>query len=89
MPDTWTTNPEKLRDTLLELGATCGVEARVLKPRDPEWTCYVDTNNWMRDIYIHPVSNFFSDLIFIYPLIICVLFGMLIGIAFGKRLGVR
>jgi hypothetical protein len=58
MPDVWTFAPEKLRQALIEQGATCGVEARVLKPRDPEWTCHVYSSPYSYDIYIHPMSSY-------------------------------
>ena len=38
MPDIWTHHPEIVRDLLREAGFTCGVEPRILKGRDPDWT---------------------------------------------------
>jgi len=58
MPDVWTTNPPKLRNTMVEAGAVCGKESRVLKPRDPYWTCQVDSKGWLRDVYIHDIDVF-------------------------------
>lgn len=57
MPDLWTTNPEKLRDVLQRLGAKCGAEPRVLKPRDPEWTCHADFEDVRYDVYIHSIFD--------------------------------
>ena len=84
MPDVWTANPEKLRDALKELGAVCGEPARVLKERSPEWTCHVDNSEWLRDLYIHPFSDFFRSDFFICPLIITTCGGVLIGLLLGK-----
>jgi hypothetical protein len=53
MPDIWTHHPEIVRDLLREAGFTCGVEPRILKGRDPDWTCIVDGNKIAGDIYIH------------------------------------
>jgi len=53
MPDIWTHHPEIVRDLLREAGFTCGVEPRILKGRDPGWTCIVDGNKIAGDIYIH------------------------------------
>jgi hypothetical protein len=38
---------------LREAGFTCGVEPRILKGRDPDWTCIVDRDSISGDIYIH------------------------------------
>ncbi len=53
MPDIWTHHPEIVRDLLREAGFTCGVEPRILKGRDPDWTCIVDGKRIAGDIYIH------------------------------------
>jgi hypothetical protein len=53
MPDIWTHHPEIVRDLLREGGFTCGVEPRILKGRDPDWTCIVDGKRIAGDIYIH------------------------------------
>lgn len=85
MPDTWTTNPESLREALEGLGAVCGVEARVLKLRDPQWTCYMDSPKWQGDIYIHYVGNLYRESAFQNPLIIVFVLGILIGLGWGRR----
>ena len=41
MPDVWTKHPEIVRSLLEEGGFTCGVAPRILKGRDPAWTCIV------------------------------------------------
>jgi hypothetical protein len=53
LPDIWTEHPEIVRDLLREAGFTCGVEPRVLKGRDPDWTCILDGKNIAGDIYVH------------------------------------
>jgi hypothetical protein len=53
LPDIWTEHPEIVRDLLREAGLTCGVEPRILKGRDPDWTCVLDGKNITGDIYIH------------------------------------
>jgi hypothetical protein len=57
MPDIWTHYPEIVRDLLREAGFTCGVEPRILKGRDPDWTCIVDGNRIAGDIYIHQAGT--------------------------------
>jgi len=82
MPDVWTTNPEKLRNFLNECGARCGIESRVLKPRDPEWTCGYDSKGWVRDVYIHPVT----ELYYFWPMVlVAAIVGIFIGLLWGKR----
>lgn len=56
MPDIWTKHPDIVRSLLEEGGFTCGVEPRVLKGRDPAWTCLVDGTTISGDIYIHHVD---------------------------------
>lgn len=85
MPDVWTSNPEKLKNYLIESGSTCGVEPRVLEGRDPEWTCTYDSKGWLRDIYIHPVEDFFYSSYFFNPLIVVFGFGLLLGLLWGKK----
>ena len=85
MPDTWTTNPPKLREALQGLGAQCGVEARVLKPREPEWTCYMDSPSWRGDIYIHDVTQLYYYAVFLCPLIILFILGIFTGLLWGRR----
>lgn len=57
MPDIWTKHPDIVKALLEEAGFQCGVEPRVLKPRDPNWTCIVDGERIAGDIYIHPLSE--------------------------------
>jgi hypothetical protein len=53
MPDIWTKHPEIVRDLLGEGGFQCGVEPRILKGRDPKWTCIVDGKRMWGDLYLH------------------------------------
>lgn len=62
MPDVWTKHPEIVRDLLKEGGFTCGVAPRVLKGRDPAWTCIIDGKRIRGDIYIHHVDKLRSGL---------------------------
>jgi hypothetical protein len=57
LPDIWTEHPEIVRDLLREAGFTCGVEPRILKERDPDWTCIIDDKYIAGDIYIHHAST--------------------------------
>jgi hypothetical protein len=57
LPDIWTEHPEIVRDLLREAGLTCGVEPRILKGRDPDWTCILDGKNIAGDIYIHQADT--------------------------------
>jgi hypothetical protein len=56
MPDVWTRYPDLVRDLLKEGGFTCGVAPRVLKDRDPAWTCIIDGKAIGGDLYIHPIG---------------------------------
>lgn len=86
MPDTWTTNPPKLREALTGLGAKCGRESRVLKPRDPEWTCHMDSPAWQGDIYIHPMTDLYSSNPAIRsPIVVALIVGIFIGLLWGRR----
>ena len=87
MPDVWTTNPQKLRRALEFAGAPCGGEARVLKPRDKDWTCYVDGGGYIRDIYIHHWSDFLKSDPFTSILMITSCLGILFGYFLAKLLG--
>ena len=62
MPDVWTRHPDIVRDLLKEGGFTCGVAPRVLKGRDPAWTCVIDGKRISGDIYIHHVDKLRSEL---------------------------
>jgi hypothetical protein len=57
MPDIWTEHPEIVRDLLREAGLTCGVEPRILKGRDPDWTCIIDGKHIGGDLYIHQADT--------------------------------
>jgi hypothetical protein len=52
--------PQIVRDLLQEAGFTCGVEPRILKGRDPEWTCIVDGKRIAGDIYVHQADTILS-----------------------------
>src|SRR5688572_2426273 len=60
MPAIWTHHPEIVRDVLREAGFTCGVEPRILKGRDPDWTCVVGGEKIVRDIYVHQAHTILS-----------------------------
>lgn len=62
MPDVWTRHPDIVRDLLKEGGFTCGVAPRVLKGRDPAWTCIIDGKRISGDIYIHHVDKLRAEL---------------------------
>lgn len=85
MPDVWTTNPEKLRNYLLETGSTCSVPGRVLQGRDPEWTCIYDSKGYLRDIYIHPVQELYLTPPVIAWFVLLLGLGILIGLVWGRR----
>ena len=57
LPDVWTEHPEIVRDLLREAGFSCGVEPRILKGRDPDWTCVIDGQRIAGDIYIHQADT--------------------------------
>jgi len=57
LPDIWTKYPEIVRDLLQEGGFKCGAEPRVLKGRDPSWTCIIDGKTISGDLYIHHVNG--------------------------------
>lgn len=61
MPDVWTKHPDIVRDLLKEGGFKCGVAPRVLKGRDPAWTCIIDGKRISGDIYIHHVDKLKSE----------------------------
>ena len=57
MPDIYTKHPDVVRSLLEAGGFKCGAESRILKPRDPEWTCLVDGEKFYGDIYIHHINE--------------------------------
>ena len=73
-----------LREALLGMGARCGVEPRVLKPRESDWTCYLDSPAWRGDIYIHDVTQLYSHRAFLSPLVILFVTGILLGLIWGR-----
>ena len=85
IPDVWTTNPEKLKGYLIESGSICEIPGRVLQGRDPEWTCTYDSKGWLRDIYIHPATEFYLYSPFLHLLILGLSLGILVGLLWGKR----
>lgn len=85
MPDVWTTNPPKLRNMLQEAGVSCGHPSRVLHPRDPEWTCRVDSDGVLRDLYIHDFRELYRDPLIAVPAVFALVFGILLGVYWGKR----
>jgi hypothetical protein len=84
MPDVWTTNPVKLKNYLEESGSVCGIAPRVIKNRDPYWTCTYDSKGWLRDVYIHNYQEFYQDRLFTGPLIIFFITGIFIGLLWGR-----
>lgn len=85
MPDNFTTNPTHLRKAVQGLGAECGVFPRVISSRDPEWTCYMDSDIWQGDIYIHSISEFFFAAHFLVPLCLAFVLGSVFGFSAAKR----
>lgn len=58
MPDIWTKHPEIVRALLQEGGVhlrRCPAP-RVLRDRDPAWTCIIDGKTLRGDLYIHHVE---------------------------------
>jgi hypothetical protein len=61
MPDIWTKHPEIALGLLKEGGFTCGVSPRVLKDRDPAWTCIINGKQISGDLYIHHINELRMD----------------------------
>jgi hypothetical protein len=78
LPDVWTEHPEIVRDLLREAGFTCGVEPRILKGRDPDWTCIIDGKQIGGDIYIHQADTILGVSMGAVAL---VLLGLLVAVA--------
>jgi len=89
MPDVWTLNPEKLRTMLESADIECGVEPRVLRDRDPEWTCHIDRPGWIADVYIHDARSPWDSPLVFWLGIAILLVGLTIGVLVGKRIGVE
>lgn len=91
MPDIWTFNREKARDALSELGAECGVQPRVLKDRDPEWTCHINREHPNEagvigyDVYINDAADFFYSALAISFFIMVFGLGFLAGFVWRPR----
>ena len=98
MPDVWTINPDDLRTMLTkhEGNIKCGAEPRVLKNRDPDWTCVMDWREgdiyWKGDIYIHNALNPWGGetaspfaLLLLLSMTAAFLAGTLLGIRCGRR----
>ena len=95
MPDVWTRYPDIVRDLLKEGGFKCGVAPRVLKGRDPAWTCVIDGKTISGDLYIHHVDKLRSELRapeppspMLVPLVVLAalsLLGGLLGLPFSER----
>lgn len=86
MPDVYTSNPQKLKMMLSESGFTCGVQSRILKPRDPNWTCIVNHPTWYGDIYIHDSLAFTTNPLVIIPCALAFVLGMTLGYFGSKRI---
>jgi len=84
MPDVWTKHPEIVRSLLQEGGFRCGVPPRVLKPRDPEWTCIIDGKTISGDIYIHHVDTLRKERGGLFELLPWM---MLVGLVVGWGVG--
>jgi hypothetical protein len=77
LPDVWTKHPEIVRDLLREAGFTCGVDPRILKGRDPDWTCIIDGKRIGGDIYIHQADTIFGVSM---GAVVLVVLGMLVAV---------
>lgn len=84
MPDVWSANVIHLKSALQGLGAKCGVEARVLKPRDPEWTCYADSDAWRGDVYIHRAEDLLFHTYYLSFAALLTIGGLFLGLLWGK-----
>jgi hypothetical protein len=86
MPDVWSNNPAKLRNMLTHGGFDCGKEPRILKPRDPYWTCHINWPEYYGDVYIHHTKEFFLGPLVVAPLGLALVLGIVIGYLIGKNL---
>ena len=82
--DIWTHHPEIVRNLLREAGFTCGVEPRILKGRDPDWTCIVDGKRIAGDVYIHQADTTLSAGM---AALVSGLLGVLLLIALSESVG--
>jgi hypothetical protein len=91
MPDVWTFNQQKLKTALEAQGAICEQEPRVLKDRDPFWTCHidlkeVDVNGIIGyDIYIQDANSFLKSPTYLSLLVIVLFFGFIAGFLWRPR----
>lgn len=84
MPDVYTHGAKKLRSMLSDTGWKCGVEGRILKGRDPELTCIIDTPKWYGDIYIHSARELYLQPFALSHLALALVAGLVIGQRLGK-----
>jgi hypothetical protein len=77
LPDVWTEHPEIVRELLREAGFTCGVEPRILKGRNPDWTCIIDGKRIGGDIYIHQADTILG---LSMGAVVLVLLGLLVAV---------
>ncbi|MCO6430282.1 MAG: hypothetical protein J5J00_05425 [Deltaproteobacteria bacterium] len=84
MPDIWTTRRDHMKGFLQQLGAECGVEPRIIRPRDKEWTCHVDGPGWIGDIYLHDVRAIWTIPLINEVMLGCLIAGALLGIKLNR-----
>jgi hypothetical protein len=95
MPDVWTFNQQKLKTALETQGASCGLEPRVLKDRDPFWTCHIDLKEADKDgiigydIYIQDASSFVRSPTYLSLMILVLFFGFIVGFLWRPRFSAR
>ena len=82
MPDVWTYAPHKLKKALIIAGAECETTPRVLKDRDPEWTCQINGTPHSYDIYIHHAAEFPG---ISHMILLCSALGIIAGLLWGRR----
>jgi hypothetical protein len=83
MPDVWTSSPQKLKNMLSHGGFKCGLEPKVVKDRNPNWTCGIDTQVWYGEIYIHPLQTSWTS----GPTTVFMAIALILGIAAGYIVG--
>ena len=70
---------------LSDTGWQCGVEGRILKGRDSELTCVIDTPRWYGDIYIHSAWDLYLTPFVLSHLALALVLGAVIGLKLGKN----